>query len=254
MVHSSAIRPVSPAGYDGGGALAETSTVPSGNAPIRSSSPFLWVVRTGLRAMARIEVTGAENVPASGPCLVVFNQLSLFDTPLLRVAVPRSDVAGLVALSYSRNRFFRFMVERGGGIWIEREASDRRALEKALDMLSQGWVVGLSPEGRRSRSGGLERGKPGVASLAERSGAAIVPMAIMNMDQLGTSLRRLRRAPVAVRFGEPFHVRPLDPHNRRQGRREATDRIMRRLAALLPERYRGVYGSPSAFRDSGVAT
>jgi 1-acyl-sn-glycerol-3-phosphate acyltransferase len=200
-------------------------------------------VRSGLHAMAHIEVVGLENVPKSGPCLVVFNQLSLLDTPLLRISIPRSDVTGLVALEYSRNPFFRFMVERGGGIWIERGASDRRALEAALAALERGWVVGISPEGRRSRSGGLEKGKPGVAALAYRASVPIVPMGITNMGVLSRSLMRLHRARVTVRFGEPFRLPPPDPHDRRRQRLQAIDTIMSRLAAVIPERLRGVYAA-----------
>lgn len=211
--------------------------------PIRSSGRFLAFVRTALRGMARIEVEGLENIPASGPCLVVFNQLSLFDTPLLRVAIPRPDVTGLVAAEYGRNPFFRFMVERGGGLWIERGASDRRALDAALGALQRGWVVGISPEGRRSHTGGLERGKPGVAALAYRAAAPVVPAAITNMDVLVRSLRRLRRARVTVRFGPPVQLPAPGPHGHKREREEAAERIMRELAALLPERYRGVYAT-----------
>lgn len=209
--------------------------------PVRSSTPFLWFVRSGLRMLAKLEIAGAENVPASGACLVVFNQLSLLDTPLIRIAVPRGDAAGLVAWEYSRNRFFRFMVEQGGGIWIERRTGDRGALEAALRVLRRGWVVAISPEGRRSRSGGLERGKPGVASLAYRAGCPIVPAAIVNMDQIATRARKLRRTEVSVRFGEPMRLPPLQPGDRKRQRQMAVDEIMYRLASLLPPRYRGVY-------------
>ena len=222
--------------------------------PVRSPAPFLACVRLGLRALARVEVTGVEHVPGSGPCLVVFNQTSLLDTPLLRVAIPRPDVAGLVAIEYRRNPFFRLMVEAGGGIWIERGAGDRTALAGALKALERGWVVGISPEGRRSRTGGLERGKPGVVALAHRASVPIVPMGITNMRAVAQSVRRLRRARVAVRFGEPFRLSPPHAHDRKRQRQDSVDLIMGRLAALLPDCHRGVYaahpttlaGGPSA--------
>lgn len=224
-----------------------------GSEPARSSKTFLAFVRTALGVMADIQVRGAENVPPRGACLVVFNQLSLFDTPLLRVAIPRSDVAGLVAVEYRRNAFFRYMVERGGGIWIDRGMGDRRALETALRMLQRGWVIGISPEGRRSRSGALERGRPGAAALAMRAAVPVVPMAIANMDAVAGSLARLRRAEVTVRFGPPFRIAPPSRHGRKGQRQQAIDDMMFRLADLLPERYRGVYAARGSFSNEWVA-
>jgi 1-acyl-sn-glycerol-3-phosphate acyltransferase len=224
--------------------MARRDGAEAGVDPVRSSAPFLWVVRAALRAIARVRVEGLESVPESSACLVVFNQLSLFDTPLLRVAIPRSDVAGLVSRSYRGNRFFRFMVERGGGIWLERGSGDRLALHAALAALERGWVVGISPEGRRSRSGALERGKPGVVTLATRAEVPIVPMAITGMERLAPDLRRLSRTDVTVRFGPAFRIEPPPARDRKRWRQEAVDDVMYRLAALLPERYRGVYAAP----------
>ena len=64
-----------------------------------------------LHVMARCEVRGLENVPSTGECLIVFNQLSLFDTALVPTIVPRPDITGPVSRSYRRNRFFRFLIE-----------------------------------------------------------------------------------------------------------------------------------------------
>ena len=70
------------------------------------------VVSGLLHCMVRREVTGLENVPLTGACLIVLNQLSFFDTPLVRVIIPRPDVTGLVARSYRDNPFFRFVIEQ----------------------------------------------------------------------------------------------------------------------------------------------
>ena len=73
-----------------------------------------------LSVLAARRVFGLERIPLAGPCLLVFNQLSLVDTPLLSVLVPRRDVTGLVAHDYARNPVYRFLVECGGGMWIRR--------------------------------------------------------------------------------------------------------------------------------------
>ena len=194
-----------------------------------------------LHVMARCDVTGLENVPSTGACLIVFNQLSFFDTALVPTIIPRPDITGPVARSYRRNWFFRFLIEAGGGVWIQRGAGDRAALRTQLEALRRGWMVGISPEGQRSRTGGLIRAKPGVAFLAYRAGVPILPMAFTNTAGIGPALRRLRRATVSVRIGEPFELPPLGRADRKRQRQDAADLIMCRLALLLPPEYRGVY-------------
>ena len=226
-----------------------SSTVPT------RPRPGSIVVRAALsRAydlICRRDVSGLENVPRRGPCLVVFNQLSLFDTPLLSISLPRADVTGLVARDYRGNPFYRVLVEQGGGLWLRRGGSDRRALEGALEALQRGWAVGISPEGRRSPTGGLIEAKPGAAFLAIESGAPVLPLAFTQTDRLGASLKRLRRITIGVRFGTPFTLPPPEGRGRKQQLRHATDVIMCRLAALLPEEYRGVYGSHPGLGASG---
>lgn len=194
-----------------------------------------------LGLMVRREVTGLEHVPREGPCLLVFNQQSVIDTPLLSTLVPRADVTGLVARDYRKNPFYRVLVQAGGGMWITRCSGDRGALESALRMLEDGWVVGISPEGRRSPTGGLVEGKPGPAFLAKRSGAPVVPVGFAGTARVAGSLARLHRPTVAIRVGEPFRLEPFGPGSHRAQLRDDTDRIMRRIAAVLPEDHRGVY-------------
>jgi 1-acyl-sn-glycerol-3-phosphate acyltransferase len=203
-----------------------------------------------LGLMARREVEGREHIPREGPCLLVFNQQSVFDTPLLSTLVPRADVTGLVARDYRKNGFYRFLVEAGGGMWITRCSGDRGALESALAALDAGWVVGISPEGRRSPTGGLVEGKPGPAFLAKRSGVPIVPVGFAGTAGIAPSLVRLRRPTIGVRVGEAFRLKPFGPGGHRAQLRADTERIMSRIAALLPAGHRGVYADRVERREA----
>ena len=209
--------------------------------PTWRSTVLRGAISSLLGVLARRTLSGVENIPRQGPCLLVFNQMSLFDTPLLSVLVPRRDVTGLVARDYRRNPVYRLLVECGGGMWIRRATGDRAALEAGLAALKRGWVVGISPEGRRSRTGGLVQGKPGPAFLARRSGAPIVPVAFVDTDKLAAAWRRFNRPTIEIRVGEPFRLPGPGGGSRKQHRRDDTDRIMCHIAALLPPRYRGVY-------------
>ena len=205
--------------------------------------------------LARREVEGLENIPREGACLLVFNQLSVFDTPLVNTLVDRADVTGLVARDYRRNLFYRLMIEAGGGMWIRRNAPDRSALRAALGALERGWVVEMSPEGRRSPTGALVRAKGGPAFLATRTGVPVVPVGFTNTENLASAWRRLRRPTVTVRVGRPFRLAPVGGPGRRAALRQAADEMMCHVAALLPARYRGVYADHPALRalEGGLA-
>jgi 1-acyl-sn-glycerol-3-phosphate acyltransferase len=208
-----------------------------------------------MKLLARHEVSGLENIPRRGPCLLVFNQMSLFDTPLVSTIVRRRDVTGLVARDYRSNPFYRLLIEYGGGMWIRRRSGDRKALEAALSALDGGYVVEISPEGRRSPTHALVEGRPGPAFLARRSGAPIVPVAFTETEKMASSLKRLRRPTVTIRVGEAFRLGPADDGRPpREQRRDDTDRIMCHIAALLPPPYRGVYSDHPYLAAPGPAS
>ncbi|HEX6736643.1 MAG TPA: lysophospholipid acyltransferase family protein [Vicinamibacteria bacterium] len=206
-------------------------------------------VSLALRLLARRRVTGLENIPRQGPCLLVFNQMSVFDTPLLSVMVPREDVTGLVARDYRRNPIYRVLIEWGGGMWIRRNSGDRAALRAGLGALRRGCALGISPEGRRSPTGALVPGKPGPAFLARRSGAPIVPVAFANTENMAASLKRLQRPVIEIRVGPPFALPPAQGATPKERLRDDTDRIMCRIAALLPPRYHGAYADHPYLRS-----
>jgi 1-acyl-sn-glycerol-3-phosphate acyltransferase len=191
--------------------------------------------------LSKRQVIGLENLPTAGPCVLVFNHVSNFDPPLLFTLIRRRDATGLVADNYRDRPFYRFIVEGSGGTWLKRGASDRAALETALALLNNGWLVGIAPEGRRSPSRSLIEGKPGPAFLALHAGALIVPAGLSNTDQLGPALKQMRRITLTIRFGKPFMLPAPDGRDNKAHLRFCTEMIMCHIAALVPEPYRGVY-------------
>jgi 1-acyl-sn-glycerol-3-phosphate acyltransferase len=117
--------------------------------------------------------------------------------------------------------------------------------------MEDGKCLVIAPEGTRSRVGSLIEGKPGVAYLAARSGFPIVPVAITGTEDklVLSNLKRLRRSNITLTGGEPFIISPLPNKDRDAALKNATDEIMCRIAALLPERYRGVYAEHPRTRE-----
>ncbi len=193
------------------------------------------------RVLTRLEVTGIENIPLEGGCLLTGNHLGIVDGPLIFSLLHRNDATGLVALKHRRNPFIRFLVEAAGGIWIDRTRTDFHALKEAYAYLKNKGLLGLAPEGTRSHNHALLQAKPGVAFLADKSGVIILPIAITGTENSLRKILTFQRPKVHVRFGEPFKLPPLDRKNREASLRGNTDEIMCRIAALLPKAYHGFY-------------
>ena len=192
------------------------------------------------RLTTRTTVIGAENIPSSPPYLLATNHLSAFDIPLLAAVFPH-PVRALAAIEHRANPLYAPILEASGAIWVRREEVDRRALREALEILEQGEVLGIAPEGTRAdTSHALQEGKAGAAYIATRADVPLVPVGIAGTEKIKGSLLRLHRPQVRVAIGEPFHL-PESGHVRSQKLGEYTDLIMHRIAELLPEKYRGVY-------------
>lgn len=203
------------------------------------------LIRATLRllfnTLTRVQVEGWEHFPKQGPALVVVNHLSRLDAPLVYALSDRDDLTALVAKKYRRWPPFRWLVEAVGGIWLDRQRPDAQALRAALAHLRQGGLLGIAPEGTRSPTRALQRGKPGAAYLAALAQVPVVPVAVWGTERWLEELLRLRRPHLHVRVGAPFHLPPLPRHDRDAWLEAQTQRLMCRLAALLPPTYRGVY-------------
>ncbi|MCS6909248.1 MAG: 1-acyl-sn-glycerol-3-phosphate acyltransferase [Anaerolineales bacterium] len=219
--------------------------------PPNASPAVYWFLRAIFRFLGwlllRQEVHGLENIPVSGPFLVVVNHLGIADPPLIFMNVSRQMVV-FAADKWKKVLGIRQLLEAAGVIWVARGEADLGAIKAALAVLRAGRPLGMAPEGTRSRTRALQRGKTGAAYLADRTGVPIVPIGISGSERLAENLRRLRRTPVRLVVGKPFH---LPPHGRASGDllEAYTTQIMCRIAALLPPEYRGVYADHPQLRE-----
>lgn len=193
--------------------------------------------------LTRLEVSGLENVPAAEAYILATNHMSYFDPPLLYSLIGNDQIAGFVADKYRKNLIFGSIVRLANPIFIRRGTIDRQALDAAVQILQAGQPFGLAPEGTRSKSGSLNRGKTGIALLADLSKAPILLAALTGTDKAFRELLRWRRPKLTVQFAPLFYLPPLDVRDRSESLRRNADEVMCRLAAMLPESYRGVYAN-----------
>ncbi len=207
-----------------------------------------------MRSLARIRVEGAvDRIPRRGPLIIAVNHLSNADGVV---------VGGWLTPALGRRIHWlakREMLEwpvvgpiaRAGSIHpVDRGAADIEAFRLAQRILEAGNVLVLFPEGTRSRTGGLQRPREGLALLALRTGAPILPVGLAGTDRFwprGSYPHPGAR--ITMRVGEAFTLAEAlggGARDRRAAKVLGTEVIMRRIAALLPPRYRGVYLEPAA--------
>lgn len=219
-----------------------------------STSPAVYrtlraISRWILERIARVQAEGMENIPSDETFLLCINHLHLFDPPVVMAFMPQT-VSVMVASKYApRTKPVGWILRLVDSIFVNRGEVDRQALKAVLQRLKAGRTVGIAPEGTRSPTGALQRGKEGAAYIALKSGVRVLPVAIWGVEQILSSLKRLRRAEVYIRFGEPFALE-VDPNLSRSAQLEqGTYEIMMALARLLPPEYRGVYADDVAAEE-----
>lgn len=199
--------------------------------------------------LSKVEVIGIENVPKIGGGIVASNHLGIIDAPLIFYVVRRNDITALVAKKHQKNPIIRWVVEVASGIWINREEADSAAVRAARSHLQNGGLLGIAPEGTRSKTGGLNPGKTGVAYMAEKAGVPIIPAAITGTYSGMKKVLLLKRPRFTIRFGKPFILPPVDRTSRAASLVRNTDEIMCRIAVLLPPANRGVYGDHPRLKE-----
>jgi 1-acyl-sn-glycerol-3-phosphate acyltransferase len=205
-----------------------------------------------LRLLARLEIEGLEHVPDQGPYLLISNHLHWLDPPVLAYAFPHRAYV-FAAEKWEHHWFLGPFFRSLGAIFVQRGEVDRRALRQALAVLEGGGILGLAPEGTRSKTGAMQRGRSGAAYMAYRSGARLLPVVATGQEKVFPSLWRFRRARVRVVFG-PLITPPLAEGKASAAEVHAfAEEIMYRLAAMLPPEYRGVYDDVAEQRPDLLA-
>jgi 1-acyl-sn-glycerol-3-phosphate acyltransferase len=188
------------------------------------------------RVLIRLSVEGLDNLPTDGPYILVANHLHALDPAIGLLLVPRR-VVGVAKEKWNRPPYRWLLQAMGDIVFVGR--STRTALDALRRELDAGGVVAILPEGTRSRSGALVEGQRGVAALASHTQVRIVPAAAFGQERAMEFWRHLRRVPVEVRIAPP-----LPPPEVEAGKLELaryTVEVMRAIAMLLPDSYRGVY-------------
>ena len=208
------------------------------------------IVRFFMNIIADVEIHGAEKLP-QGNVIIAANHLGRLDTATLLYILDREDLIMPVAEKYKNHPLYGAIGRAANAIWLNRFEADYSALREILARMEKGGMLVIAPEGTRSKTEALQEAKLGVAFLASKSGYPVVPVALTGTEDRGIvkNLIRFRRSKIRAVAGEPFHIEIPKGRGREQAMRDATEEIMCRIAAALPEKYRGVYSDHPRLKE-----
>jgi 1-acyl-sn-glycerol-3-phosphate acyltransferase len=211
-----------------------------------------WTIGTTLRLVFRPRVVGLENVPAKGAAIIASNHLSFSDSFFAPLVIPGRKVTFMAKAEYFNRKgikgwFSRVFFKSIGQLSVDRSGGKASAagLRTGLEVLQEGELLGIYPEGTRSPDGRLYRGRTGIARIVLESGVVVIPCAMVNTDRLqppGQVVPKIVRP--EVRFGKPLDFsRYAGLETDRLVLRAITDEIMYELMRLSGQEYVDIYAT-----------
>jgi 1-acyl-sn-glycerol-3-phosphate acyltransferase len=200
------------------------------------------IFRFIINIIADVEIEGIEKLP-QGNFMIAVNHLGRMDPAMALYAFDREDLIFAVAEKYKNHPLFGAIGRTVNVIWLNRFEADFAALREILARMKKGGVMFIAPEGTRSKTEALQEGKLGAAFLASKSGYPILPVALIGTEDrvIVENLKRFRKSKIKLVAGNMFHIESHTGKGREEVLKNATEEIMCQVAAMLPEKNRGVY-------------
>ena len=208
-----------------------------------SQKIFLVTCRPLLNILFSWKAEGRENVPLTGPLILVANHVHVLDPIFLAFSLPRW-ITFVAKEELFRSPFLRFWLRWAGSVSIRREGKVRekhKILKSARDALERELILGMFPEGGRSHDGKLRKGKPGSAVIASKTNVPLLPVGIVGTDKIKGISWLWKRPRIVVNIGKPFKLPPTSSRMSKSQMQLLTTQLMREIAVLLPLEYQGDY-------------
>lgn len=210
----------------------------------RLSRPTLrWVFRELFHILGRVKITGRENVPLGKPYVAAINHVSIFDPPF--AAAFWSETLEIIGASDVFAKPGQGQLLRAYGVTpVHRGEYDRALLEWVTRVLKAGHPLLIAPEGGRSHVTAMRQAMPGIGYMVEATHVPVMPVGLVGTtDDFWQRARRGEKPNLEMRIGKPIALPHIEEKGaaRHEARQRNADLVMRHIAGLLPEEYRGVY-------------
>ncbi|MBL8164167.1 MAG: 1-acyl-sn-glycerol-3-phosphate acyltransferase [Anaerolineae bacterium] len=199
----------------------------------------------GFRVLWDVQVSGAQNVPDTGPAIIMMNHISAIDPILCMGAIQNRFVIPMTKIENAQHWFTGFFVWWWGAYTVKRGEVDRKALTNSIELIKSGQMILIAPEGTRHPDG-LGEAKDGLAFVATKADAIIIPTGVSGAVGWNTKLKRLQRPHIQVNFGRPFKFKAAGARATREELAQMSQEAMYQLAlAVQDETRRGFYSDVS---------
>jgi len=185
-----------------------------------------------------VQVEGLDNIPSTGPAILMINHVAFLD-PVMLIACIRRRIVPMSKMENLELPGVNLLIRLWGAINVRRGEVDRQALRQAIEALKAGHLLLMAPEGTRSKTGVLQDPHDGVAYVATRTNALVIPVGIVGTPEIAKNWKRFRRTTVRVTFGRPFYFETAGARAGREALSQMTREAMYQLAAVLPPQQRG---------------
>ena len=216
----------------------------------RLTRPALKAIFRGIfHILANIKINGKENIPYGKPYVAAMNHVSIFDPPFAGAFWPEQlEIIGAADVFDKPGQ--GQLLRAYGVIPVHRGDYDRALFTKIIHIIKSGLPLLIAPEGGRSHVPAMRRAKAGIAYIVEQTGVPVVPVGLVGTtEDFWQRATHGDRPNLEMRIGGPVTLPPITSKGaeKHEARQENADRVMRVLAGLLPEEYRGVYADQAIF-------
>ena len=180
--------------------------------------------------MFKIKYVGQENLPQNGGYIIACNHQSALDPAIICAGVKR-PIHFMAKQELFEKSVLGFMCKHCNSFPVRRGEGDMSAINYSAEIINKGWILGIFPEGTRSKDFKPARGKSGIALIAKMTGADVLPVSIYTSDEFKKGTR------LTVRFGKVIKNEEFcfaQEHSPRE-LRNASKRVMEDITALWEE-------------------
>lgn len=201
------------------------------------------------KLLGRVKIIGKENIPYGKGYVVAMNHISIFDPPFIAAFWP--EVLEIIGASDVFDKPGQGQLLKLYGVLpVHRGEYDRALLAKIVHILKSGYPFLIAPEGGRSHVTAMQRARAGIGYIVDAAGVPVIPVGLVGTtDDFWQRAIRGEKPDLEMRIGKPFHLPAITEKGaaRREARQKNANLVMRHLAGLLPEDYRGVYAETAIF-------